>query len=86
MHPPVARVWLHPSPEDTGLGPLDLQIAGGLFIYESTPAGQAPAAAPQPIGPHLPLLGARAFFPTNLGVFIDYKRLRVTIGNEDRLP
>jgi hypothetical protein len=74
-----AKVWLHPYPEGTGLMPRDLQIAGGILVYESLQPTQL-------IGPHLPLLGARAFFPTKLAVFIDYKRLQVTIGDEDRLP
>jgi len=80
------KVWLHPYPEGLGLSPRDLQIAGGIVVYESPRAGSPPSAAPSLLGPHLPLLGARAFFPRKLAVFVDYKRLRITIGDEDRLP
>ena len=81
-----AKIWLHPYPEGTGLGTLDLQIAGGILVYEPLQTGQPAAANLQPVGPHLPLIGARAFFPLKLEVLIDYKNLRVTIGDQDRLP
>jgi hypothetical protein len=76
-----AKIWLHAHPEGAGLAPLDLMAAGGILVYERAPAGE-PASAPV-IGPHLPLLGARGFFPTGLGVFVDYRRLEVTIGTQD---
>ncbi len=81
-----AKVWLHPYPEGTGVGPRDLNIAGGILVYESPSGGQSPLATPQPVGPHLPFLGARAFFPTKLAVFVDYELLQVTIGDERRFP
>jgi hypothetical protein len=79
-----ARIWLHPYPEGTGLAPRDLQVVGGILVYESPQAGHLPLTIPQLIGPHLPLLGARAFFPTNLGVSVNYRRLHVTIGDDDQ--
>lgn len=50
-----ARVWLHPYPEDNGLPALDLQVLGGILVYETLSATQEP---PRAAGPHLPLLGA----------------------------
>jgi hypothetical protein len=81
-----ARVWLHPYPEGSGLAPLDLQPAGGVLVYESppTPGGQ-PAGSP-PVGPHLPLLGARGLISKGLVVCVDYKRLLVTIRSDDLPP
>ena len=77
-----AKVWLHAYPEEAGLTPLNLMAAGGILVYERAPAGAGQPAGVRPIGPHLPLLGARGFFPIGLGVFVDYRRLETTIGTE----
>jgi hypothetical protein len=77
-----ARVWLHPYPEGAGRPPLDLEVSGGILDYEpppSVPQGQLPG----PVGPHLPLLGALAFRPRGLSVHVNYRRLRVFIGDEE---
>ena len=75
-----ARVWLHPYPEDNGLPALDLQVLGGILVYETLSATQEP---PRAAGPHLPLLGARAFRPNGLKVDVDYRHLLVNIGDEN---
>ncbi len=80
------RVWLHPYPEGPGLAPLDLQPAGGLLVYDGPPASQGQPAESPPVGPHLPLPGARGLIPKGLAVCIDYKRLLVTIRSDDSPP
>jgi hypothetical protein len=78
-----AKVWLHAYPEGAGLAPLNLMAAGGILVYEPAGVGEGQPANVQVTGPHLPLLGARGFFPTGLAVLVDYRRLEVTIGTED---
>jgi hypothetical protein len=49
--------------------------------------GRAPSAAPTAaavaLGPHLPLLGARAFRPLGLTVQVDYSKLTLSIARPD---
>jgi hypothetical protein len=73
----LAKVWLHPHPEDRLTGPWDLQVSRGIIVYETPTHGQT-AASP---GPELPLLGAAAFVPTRLKVSVDYDRaaLRLSV-------
>ena len=63
--------------------PLNLMAAGGILVYERAQPAEEELPGARLSGPHLPLLGARAFFPTRLRVFVDYQRLEVTIGTED---
>jgi hypothetical protein len=75
-----ATLWLHHYPEGTERAPLDLEVSGGILVYEASPA--PPGQSTRPAGPHLPLLGARAFRPTGLSVQVDYQRLLVNIDND----
>jgi len=81
-----ARVWLLPYPEGSDLAPLDLQPVGGLLVYEGPPTLRGQPAGSPPVGPHLPLLGARGLIPKGLVVCVDYKHLLVTIRSEDPPP
>lgn len=78
-----AKVWLHPFPESGEATARDLQVVGGILVYPTPQGGQQPAA---PVGPRVPLLGARAFFPTGLCVSVDYGRLVVSVRAQPQPP
>lgn len=74
------EIWLRPSERLSDVDPVVLPLEAG-FCYFPEPTENDPPE--MPLGPVLPLLGARAFREAQLIIEIDYQRLICRIWKDD---